>query len=654
MRKYTVLFTLSTIFALLLCGGCTAILFVSAPSYFWIPLVCLICLVISSVTILIRFRHICTLWTHRLSKKVSVKSREALENFPLPIVLLDNQGTVLYTNKLFVAQVMEGSVPTIHTSLSHLFDGASMTEISVNVTVDLVRNGRRYTAYTSLMRGEKGPQYVLYLTDDTELKILADEFEASRPIVLQIGIDNLDEVTEHLRAGDRSRIAGTIETMLEDWITADGGVLQKYADDRFLAVIERRYLSAMTTDRFSILNRVRQSFPETEGNITLSIGIGEGKNVEEGRRMAVRAFDMAVSRGGDQVAIKTINGYDFYGGQSGGLERRTRVRTRIVADALRELMLASDRVLVMGHRVSDLDCLGSGIALVAAARQMKIPASVVVDRESSMAGSLLQAFESTGKGDYFISPAAAEKVLTKSSLLIIVDTHSVDMLESASIYNASERIVLIDHHRRKAQYIDNALLTYHEPNASSASELVAELLPYLTSEPIERTVANALLAGIALDTRNFVIRTGVHTFEAAAYLRSLGADTVAVKKMFTENLNIHRLKNELIAGAQLYNETAIAVSTDDLINDRVAVSQAADDLLTIRGVKASFVISQMGETIHISARSYGECNVQLIMESLGGGGHHTMAAAQLVSITIEEAVIELKAAIDRYKNSHSE
>lgn len=653
MKRYTVLFTVTVLLSLLLCGACTAVLAVSAPQTLWVPLTVFGCLSVCAVAVLFRFRAVCTGWMHRVSKKISTQNKAALDGFPLPLILVDDKGRVLYSNKLFNTQVMNGVAPIVDTPLTELFENLALTEITVNMTTDLKRNGRRYTAYASMLRSEKGQQYLLYLTDDTELKVAAEEYEASRPVVMQICIDNLAEATDHLRAGDRSRIAGTIEVMLEDWITADGGVLQKYASDRFLIVTEHRYLASMTEDRFSILSRIRQSFPEAEGNITLSIGVGEGETVEDGRRLALRALDMAMSRGGDQVAVKTANGYDFYGGKSGGIEHRTRVRARIIAEALRELMVASDRVFVMGHRVSDLDCLGGGVALVAMARRMQIPAAVVVDRNATMAGQLIEMYEKAGKGDWFVSPASAEKAMSKHTLLIVVDTHSAEMLESTSLYDAAQRIVVIDHHRRKAQYIDDALLTYHESSSSSASELITELLPYLSGESCSRMEAESLLAGIVLDTRNFVLRTGVRTFEAAAYLRSLGADTVTVKRMFNESLQMYQLKNELVSNAQIYRDTAISIADEDLSAHRVAAAQAADDLLSVQGVKASFVISRMNGKVSISARSYHECNVQLIMESLGGGGHQTMAATQLSDMTVDEAADTLKTVIDRYWNEQN-
>ena len=648
MKRYTVSAAIVLMLSILLCGGCAMVLYLDLSSLFWVPLAVWLGLFLCALFILLRFRWICTGWMQRISRRISPLNRSSMDNFPLPLLLMDEDGLVLFTNKLFNAKVMGGEAPVLDTPLEAIFADASFDEIVVNMTANLSRNNRRYTVYASMLRGDHGKQFLLYLTDDTELKQVADEYKASRPVVMQICIDNLVEATERLRSGDRSRIAGTIETMLEDWIAADGGVLQKYDNDRFIAITEHRYLDAMMEQRFPILNRVRQSFPEVDGTITLSIGVAEGETVEDGRRKAWRALDMALGRGGDQVAVQIEKGYEFYGGRSGGVERRSRVRARLMADDLMQQIAECDRVFVMGHRVSDLDCLGSGVAMVAVARSMQKQAAVVVDRTTTMSSQLIQAYEKEGKGDWFISPAAAEKLATKNALLIIVDTHSAEMLEAASLYDMIDRVAVIDHHRRKNYYIGDAVVNYHDPNASSASEMVTEMLPYLTAEACGRMEAEALLAGIMLDTRNFVLRTGVSTFEAAAYLRGLGADTVAVKKMFNENLRIHQIKNALMSGANLYGDMAIAVAEGDLTDSRVAIAQAADELLSVQGVKASFVVSMIRDHAHISARSYGECNVQLIMEALGGGGHHTMAATQMAVNTIDEAVVALKKAIDRY------
>lgn len=648
MKAFHIAFSVIVALTIVLAGGCAAVLYGYAPALMWIPLVLLLMIAVGALLFVLRFKRICTGWLHRLVKKIDPMQEMALQSFPLPLALVDDSGHLLFSNKLFNTQVMEETVPVVNTPLESLFDGYTSEALTFGQPLLLQRGRRKYTAVVSTIRSDKGQRYVLYLQDDTSLKDTAEEYIASRPAVLQICVDNLEEATEHLRAGDRARISGHIETMLEDWISAGGGLLQKYGNERFVCITEHRHLLKMTEQRFSILQKVREAFPEADGSITLSIGIGQEKTIDECRRSAMRALDMALSRGGDQVAIKTINGFDFYGGKSGGVQHRARVRTRIITDSLRELIVASDRVLVMGHRMSDLDSLGGSAALVSVINRLGIPAFAVVKQNATMAGHLIERFVDAGKGELFISPETAVKAVTKDTLLIIVDTHASSMLESPELYDLAERVVVIDHHRKMVNHIDDAVLTYHESAASSASELIAEMLPYFTDQKVSRLEAEALLAGIMLDTRNFVLRTGVRTFEAAAYLRSLGADTVSVKKMFAESLELYRRKSDLVASATMYHNTAITVADEDYANFRTAAAQAADDLLSVQGVHASFVITRMNQQIQISARSFGECNVQLIMEALGGGGHLTMAATQLTDCTVAEAGGRLKAAIDEY------
>lgn len=648
MKTFYIIFSILTAFVVVLVGGCTAVLYGYAPSLIWIPLILFLLIVVGALLFIVRFKRISTGWIHRLVKKIDPMQEMALQSFPLPLVMVDETGRLLFSNKLFNTVVMEDVIPVMDTPLDQLFEGVIADQLVSGRSLSLSRNHRKYTAVTSTIRSDKGQRYILYLLDDTELKDTAEEYKASRPVVLQICVDNLEEATERLRAGDRARIIGHIETMLEDWISADGGLLQKYGNERFVALTEHRHLEKMTQDRFSILQKVRDAFPETDGSITLSIGVGQEKTVDECRRSALRALDMALSRGGDQVAIKNINGFDFYGGKSGGVQRRARVRTRIIADSLHVLINASDRVLVMGHRMSDLDSLGGSVALASVINHIGIPAFAVVNHHATMARQLFDRFVEAGKSQLFITPENAAKNVTKNTLLIIVDTHTSAMLESPELYDLAERVVVIDHHRRMVNHIEDAVLTYQESTSSSASELIAELLPYLSDQTIHRLEAEALLAGIMLDTRNFVLRTGVRTFEAAAYLRSLGADTVSVKKMFAESLELYRRKSDLVAAAEIYHNTAIAVTEEDYTDYRTAAAQAADDLLSVQGVQASFVVSQIGQQIQISARSFGECNVQLIMEALGGGGHLTMAATQMTDCSVLEAETRLKAAIDEY------
>lgn len=644
MKRYFTALSILVIASALLCAGCAAVLSLYLRIFWWIPLAVFGLLLTVAIIIVCNFRRLFTVWMTRLIKRINPEQKEAIETFPMPMLMIDDNGKVLFANKLFAQRVNGGSHPVVDTAAEKLFDDLSITELSTNETVDLSCNGRKYTAFISTLRMDKSKRYVLYLLDDTNLKNDAAEYVASRPALFQICIDNLEESTEHLRSGDRSRIASSIEIMLEDWITASGGFIQKYSTDRFVAFVEHRHLIEMRSERFSILERIRTAFPEVEGGITLSIGVGEESTIDESRRSALRALDMALSRGGDQVAIKTIDGYDFFGGHSGGIEQRSRVRTRIIADALKELMLSADRVFVMGHRMSDLDCIGSGIALASVAQSLGIPASVVVDRSATMARLLIDRYDAS----LFMDPIIACRNITKKSLLIVVDTHSVNMLESVDLYRMAERVALIDHHRRMVNYIEDTVLTYHEAGSSSTCELITELLPYLVTDKMPRGVADALLSGIMLDTRNFVLRTGVRTFEAAAYLKGLGADTVAVKKIFSEDLELYRRKSDLVSGAVLYKRMAIAMSDDDYSAQRAAAAQAADDLLLVQGAIASFVVTPMDDFVQISARSYGECNVQLIMEALGGGGHLTMAATQLRNTTVVSAREQLLQAIDEY------
>jgi c-di-AMP phosphodiesterase-like protein len=411
----------------------------------------------------------------------------------------------------------------------------------------------------------------------------------------------------------------------------------------------------MTRDRFSILDRVRGAFTADGLTVTVSIGVGQGKTMQECESMARQALEMALARGGDQTAIKTVNGFDFYGGRSKGVERRTKVRTRVIANALSDLIRSSDRVLVMGHRQSDLDCLGSAIALTVAARRMGKEAVTVVRRRTTMAGDLYDRYVDAGKADLFAEPDAIIERITPRTLLIITDTHSQTMLDCPEIYEAASRVAIIDHHRKVVNHIQDTALGYHEPSSSSACELVTELLQYMGEALIGRDEADALLAGIMLDTRNFVLHTGVRTFEAAAHLRRLGADTVAVKRMFSGGLEMYQKKCDLVSKAEQYHNTAIVTTEEDYSDCRAVPAQAADELLSIQGIKASFVLCVAGDEVIISARSYGECNVQLIMEALGGGGHLTMAGTQLKNTTVAAARERLCAAIDDYfKNNHAE
>jgi c-di-AMP phosphodiesterase-like protein len=581
-----------------------------------------------------------------IAEQLSRENQTALAHFPLPVAVGTEDGTVVWYNDEFRQDVLCGE-EAYGTSLSHITGGYTLAEIQKKDTLDVNFAGKRYTVYVSMKQEGDALLTLLYFVDVTRLKEIAEEYAASRPVVLSVFIDNLEELFADVRDSKRAQIAGDVETLLEEWLKKDTYILQKYDSDRFLIVTDKRQLDGMIRNRFSILDTVRGMSSGVHKSITLSIGVGQGKTVAVAGALANQALEMALGRGGDQAAVKTKNGFDFYGGVSKVVERRTKVRTRMVASALSDLIQNSSKVLVMGHAFSDMDSVGSGIALALLARSWGKTAYVVTDTEKSLAKELIE-YVKKSEETLFLQPSDAEMMVDNGTLLIVTDTHHAERVESPKLYQNTQMVAVIDHHRRMVNGIENAVLFYHEPSASSASEMVAELLQYMGGAVPTKLQAEALLSGIILDTRNFVIRAGARTFEAAAYLRRLGADTTQVQLLFSAGMELYRQKTALVSSSTMYRDMAISVGEGQGKDMRIAASQAANDLLTIRGVKAAFTLVNGEKHVHLSARSLGEVNVQLIMEKLGGGGHLTMAGASLKDMNQQQAVDALKKAIDEY------
>ena len=402
-------------------------------------------------------------------------------------------------------------------------------------------------------------------------------------------------------------------------------------------------------DGYDVLDKIRALDPSV--NLSLSIGIGRGaKTLREAQDMAVQALDMAQGRGGDQAAEMTPDGFTFYGGVSHGVEKRSKVRSRIVADQLVKLIKEADHVVIMGHRMSDLDAIGSAEGVLRICKICDVPAVIAVRRDATLAGSLIDALCRAGQKDDFIDPKDALPIISKRTLCIVVDTYQVGLVESKDILEKCGKVAVIDHHRKGVGFIEHADLVCHEPYSSSASELVTELLQYVgeRDDKPNRVEAEGLLAGILLDTQDFTLHTGVRTFEAAAALRRYGAETERVRRLFDVTMVEYNAKADLVEKAQMYKNCAISIGGEVAPEARVAIAQAANDLLRIQGVDASFVAVQVGNGVNVSARSMGAVNVQVIMESLGGGGHQTMAAAQLKHITPQAARSRIQDAIDQY------
>lgn len=599
----------------------------------------------------LRFQRYIRNWLTKLTETFGRKDRESLQNIPLPAALVSCRDELLWYNDLFRTEILY-ETDAYGESLSRVFDGLSLGKLAGRFLPKVFSKNKTFSLFAEKISCEEESAYLVYCADITELTNISTEYFSSRPVVLSLLVDNGEEVLQHLRESDRARLISQVEAVLEDWTGKYNGVLKRCGTYRYVALIEQRDLQQIEAQRFTVLDTVRTLPTETE-NITLSIGVGMGKNFAQAEEQSRQALDMALGRGGDQAAVKTKHGFDFYGGVSKSVEKRTKVRPRVIASALQEIIQNSDNVLLMGHRYSDLDCLGSAAALAHVCRSMGKTAYVVYDPHTTLAKALIARYSSQGKNDVFAEIEEVMPLFTDNTLLIITDIHQPSRLDFPELYRKAKQVVVIDHHRKMIEHIDNALLFYHEPYASSAAEMTAEVIQYMADVKLSRLEAEALLAGIMLDTRHFVMKAGVRTFEAAAFLRKSGADTVAVKRMFSEDMSMYQTKAEIMATAQLYDNIAIASVDIDAPGLRIAAAQAADELLSVKNVEAAFVMFPENGGVNISARSFGAVNVQLIMESLGGGGHQTMAGAFIKETTLDDVKEHLYQVITTYKEKNT-
>ena len=570
----------------------------------------------------------------------------SLTGLPIPTMLIAD-GRVLWYNTIFREEVLNGT-DAVTRPIDRLFPELDLAVCSRPHGQDLTVGDKRFTAYAGAAKGSRGAN-IVYLVDDTVYKQTLEEYTASRPACLIIVIDSYDELFDDMKDSEQAKELEAINSLLEAYIAKSTGFLRKISNSRYIAVVEERDIHWMLQERFEILDQVRALHPG--GFTTLSIGVGHGgKTLQECHQMARESIDIALGRGGDQAAVKTVDGFEFYGGISHGVEKRSHVRSRIIANALCDLIKKSDSVIIMGHRMSDLDAIGSAIGVLRICKICGVPAVIAVNSDATLAGPLLNTFIDAGEGHNFILPDQTLDVITPRTLLIVVDTYQKRLLESQKIYEKCKRVVVIDHHRMAVGHIDNPLLLYHEPYASSASELVCELLQFLPKEDnITALEAQALLAGIMLDTRSFALHVGVRTFEAAAWLRSRGAQTADTKLLFNTSKEEYEARAHIVESAYIYKGCAIALSEELDAGMNVVLPMAANDLLTINGVDASFVAVAKNGGVNISARSMGALNVQVILEPLGGGGHLMMAGAQLHDCTLQDAETRIREQIDIYR-----
>lgn len=584
-----------------------------------------------------------------VSDELTFSEGKAFEILTVPCIVIEKDGNIVWFNDSFKGTFNIGEDVTV-SNLKELLRKNNIDKLLEGKGCKIKTDGMYFSVYSSEIKFEQEEIYLLYFFDETELRITEKEFIDSRPSIMLTVIDNADEVYAEFKESDCAAIFSKTEQMIEQWASSYGALCRKYSNVRMLVFVEEKSLQRMISDKFSILDKFRDfTYEGKSTDLTLSIGIGHENNLTESNNSAKQALDMAQSRGGDQVAIKDGTQYKFYGGVSSGHEKKNKVRTRLIANTISEIIGDSDNVLIVGHRFSDFDAFGSAVGMHCIATHFGKECNIVLNRKSTLAAPLVDLFIAEKGEGIVISPERATLKAGKNTLVIVVDTHKADFTDCPELLERAQKVMVIDHHRKSVDFIENSVLFYHMPNSSSASEMVTEIAQYVDSKPVlDKFSALALFSGIMLDTRNFILRAGVRTFEAAAYLRSRGASTVESKKLFSNDMGVFRSRNAIIDEAQTYRECAISLVRDKVDNVRLVTSQAADEMLNIDGVKASFVLYENADDINISARSYGEINVQLIMENLGGGGHQTMSACQIVDTDMDEAINMLKVAIDEY------
>ncbi|GIN40053.1 DHH family phosphoesterase [Heyndrickxia sp. FSL K6-6286] len=583
-----------------------------------------------------------------LSYRIKRVGEEALMEMPIGIMLINDDLFIEWTNQFMASCFNEETLVG-----RSLYDVAEDVVPLIKQEIDsemVSLNGRKYKVTLKL------EEKLLYFFDVTEQSEIEKLYKEERTVIAIIFLDNYDEVTQGMDDQTRSSLNSLVTSILNKWAMEYGVFLKRVSSERFISVLNEKILLDLEKSKFSILDEVRETTSKQNIPLTLSIGIGAGvPALPDLGVLAQSSLDIALGRGGDQVAMKEMNGkVKFYGGKTNPMEKRTRVRARVISHALKELMTQSDKIFVMGHKFPDMDAVGAAIGVRKVAEMNGKEGYIVINFSEIDTGVKRLIEEVKQYPDLytrFITPEEALEMATEDSLLVVVDTHKPSFVIDDRLIKKIENIVVIDHHRRGEDFIKNPLLVYMEPYASSTAELVTELLEYQPkNEKVNMLEATALLAGIIVDTKSFTLRTGSRTFDAASYLRGQGADTVLVQKFLKEDLNTYIKRAKLIESVAFYRDgIAIGVGTDDTIYNSVLIAQAADTLLTMDGVEASFVVSKRSEDeIGISARSLGKVNVQVIMESLGGGGHLSNAATQLKDTTIEDAKEQLLKAIDDY------
>ncbi len=601
-----------------------------------------------------------TRYLEDLSENIDWSTKNAVFSVPMPFVVVELDGLINWYNPRFGQLFAEGSllgknikdyIPALN-----LYDLiADKKDDGDNMEIQL--NDRKYRMYWTPIgvgnnRENSKILVFLYFQDITEEMQMKAKYEEERSVIVLVHVDNFDEVMNNTDEAKRPMVQAQIEATLSEWAISLNAGWKKYERDKFVMITRADVLKILEENRFQILDSIRAISAGNKIPVTLSVGVGaDGKNPLELIQFAQSALDLALGRGGDQVVVKRGTRLYFYGGKSKEVEKRTKVKSRVIANNLRELMVQSNGVFIMGHEVPDLDSLGAALGIYRCARHVEKEAFIVLNRSNPSIHPLVsQLIEKDEYREVFITTDEALDMIDRQSVLVIVDVHRPSFMEAPELINDAEKIVVIDHHRRSAEAIENPTLTYLEPYASSTCELVTEIIQYFDDkvelEPLE---ADALLAGITVDTKNFIYKTGVRTFEAASYLRRAGANPAMVRQLFQDDLETFLARAEVVKNAEIVLPgIALSYCSPGIKNGSLIAAQSADSLLTIKGIHTSFVLYPDKDDVIISGRSLGNVNVQVVLEKLGGGGHLSVAGAQLHDIDLEEAKEKVISAIKEY------
>ena len=584
------------------------------------------------------------------------KTKQSITNFYIPLVMSNNKGIIVWYNKSFSDLI--GKKGLFGERLEDYIPEFNIDEMIEKEEGDLLID--RYADkilkavyYVNQGKERKDRNLMISFEDITEFENIKQAKEDQKPSLISIQIDSLDEVISSTEEQKRPRLTAEIEKRLKEWAEENQIALRRTSSDKFFAIATEEDLREMEENKFKVLDDIRAIDYENTIPVSLSMGVASFTNsLRETQQIAESALDIALGRGGDQVAVRREDKYNFYGGSSKAIEKKTRVKARIVSYALKDLVLESSDVLVMGHNYADLDAVGSALGVVAIANMLHKEAKIVLEESNSSIDMLYQRIiQDPQYAKVFISKQEAKNRISPTTLLVVVDTHKPSLTEYPDLVKMSEKTVIIDHHRRSEEFVDSPVLVYHETYVSSTSEMVTELIQYIQDKPqVNPTVSEALLAGIQLDTKNFTFKTGVRTFEAAAFLRKYGADTVAVKTLFQGDMDNYIDQLDAMRKTKIIDDMIAMTHLDKCTqNPQLIASKVADELLNLKGIQASFVLAEdtKGE-IQVSARSLGKINVQVIMEKLGGGGHMETAATQLRNTSMEAAIEEVENQISNY------